>query len=279
MRYQKLLQLSIFFLLPFSVWSQQDEPISRYLSGLNEYLEVSLLVQDPTGEVLFKRNAEKVIPSASLIKIPILMELFRQIDARTLHLDQIYSLEAKDKVGGSGELQTMEDKSVFSLEFLAREMIRISDNTATNILIGLVGMKNVNLLMGELGLKTTRLNRYMMDFEAIEAGKQNFTSPTEINKLLGIILSGIELSQSSRQSMLNMLLACADKSTIPSLLPEGTRVAHKTGTLSYVRGDAGIILNQKPIILSIFVENYETLEQADEIIATLANLAFEAFSN
>lgn len=279
MRHRKFQQLLILLLFPISVWGQQTENISHYLNGLNEDLEVSLLVEQPTGEVLFSLNAEKPIPSASIIKIPILMEFFRQIDAGTLYLDQTYALEAKDKVGGSGELQLFEDNSTHTLEFLAGEMIRISDNTATNILIGLVGIENVNLLMEELGLKTTRLNRYMMDFEAIEAGKQNFTSPAEINKMLGIILSGVELSTSSRQSMLNMLLACADKSTIPSLLPEGTRVAHKSGTLAYVRGDAGIILSQKPIILSIFVENFETLEQADAIIANLAKLAFDAFAN
>ncbi|ERM80212.1 hypothetical protein P872_14140 [Rhodonellum psychrophilum GCM71 = DSM 17998] len=279
MRYQIFQKLFILLLLPISVWGQQNETISQYLNSLDKGLEVSLLVQQPTGEILFSMNAEKSVPSASIIKIPILMEFFRQIESKTLHLDQMYALEAKDKVGGAGELQNLEENSTHSLEFLAREMIRISDNTATNVLIGLVGMENVNLLMEELGLKTTRLNRYMMDFEAIEAGKQNITSPAEINKLLSIILSGVELSTSSRESMLNMLLACADKSTIPGKLPEGTRVAHKTGTLSYVRGDAGIILNQKPIILSIFVENFETLEQADEIIANIANLAFEAYAN
>lgn len=279
MRYRKFQQLLFLLLFPISVWGQQNETISHYLNGINEELVVSLLVQEATGEVLFSLNSEKSTPSASIIKIPILMEFFRQIDAGTLHLDQIYALEAKDKVGGSGELQFHEDNSTHTLEFLAREMIRISDNTATNVLIGLVGMKNVNLLMEEFGLKTTRLNRYMMDFEAIEEGKQNFTSPAEINKMLSMILSGVELSTSSRQSMLNMLLACADKSTIPNLLPEGTRVAHKSGTLSYVRGDAGIILSQKPIILSIFVENFGTLEQADEIIANLARLAFNTFAN
>jgi beta-lactamase class A len=96
---------------------------------------------------------------------------------------------------------------------------------------------------------------------------------------LGIILSGVELSIFSRQSILNILLACADKSTIPSMLPEGTRVAHKTGTLAYVRGDAGIILSQNPLIMSIFVENFESLDQADEIIGKIARLAYDEFSN
>jgi beta-lactamase class A len=276
---KQLTFIKIFFLLPISVFGQQNEAITHYLNSLDERLEISILVQQPTGEVLFNINADKPIPSASTIKIPILMEFFNQVDAGQLYLDQTYTLEFKDKVGGAGELQFQEDSASLSLEFLAREMIRISDNTATNILIGLVGMENVNLLMEDLGLKSTRLNRLMMDFEAINAGKQNYTSAAEMNKLLGIILSGVELSIFSRQSILNMLLACADKSTIPSMLPEGTRVAHKTGTLAYLRGDAGIILSQNPLIMSIFVENFESLDQADEIIGKIARLAFDEFSN
>jgi len=276
---KQLTFIKILFLLPISVFGQQNEAITKYLNSLDERLEISILVQQPTGEVLFDMNADKPIPSASTIKIPILMEFFNQVDAGQLYLDQTYTLEFKDKVGGAGELQFQEDSASLSLEFLAREMIRISDNTATNILIGLVGMENVNLLMEDLGLKSTRLNRLMMDFESINAGKQNYTSAAEMNRLLGIILSGVELSIFSRQSILNILLACADKSTIPSMLPEGTRVAHKTGTLAYVRGDAGIILSQNPLIMSIFVENFESLDQADEIIGKIARLAYDEFSN
>jgi len=117
----------------------------------------------------------------------------------------------------------------------------------------------------------------MMDFEAIAEGRQNYTSPVEINQLLLLLYSSNELSKKSRGRMIEMLLACADNTTIPSQLPKGLEVAHKTGILDYVRGDAGIIYSPNPLVLSIFVENFSSNEEAEEIIGTVARLAYETY--
>jgi len=163
------------------------------------------------------------------------------------------------------------------MESLAREMIRVSDNTATNIIIRRIEMSSINRKMEKLELKSTQLNRLMMDFEAIAAGRQNYTSPAEMNQLLLMLYSSDFFSLNSRKIMLDILLNCDDRTTIPSQLPPDIAVAHKTGILDYVRGDAGIVYSPNPMVISIFVEEYNSTEQAEQIIGTVARLAFETF--
>ncbi|HSJ67220.1 MAG TPA: serine hydrolase [Anditalea sp.] len=76
-----------------------------------------------------------------------------------------------------------------------------------------------------------------------------------------------------------MLLDCADSTTIPSQLPSDIAVAHKTGILDYVRGDAGIIYASQPIVMSVFVEDFSSTEEAEVIIGTIARIAIETYGN
>ncbi|MCA1801873.1 MAG: class A beta-lactamase-related serine hydrolase [Rhodothermaceae bacterium] len=209
-------------------------------------------------------------------------------------------MTSDDIVGGSGELQHAGPGGEYTLEFLAREMIRVSDNTATNIIIRRIGMERINRLMEELDMDQTVLARFMMDFEAIEEGRQNYTSAADMNRVLLAIMGGHLqdsdlksregmtgdspgvspastefLSASSRELVLEMLAGCADKSLIPRYLPDSVRVANKTGTLAYVRGDSGIIFGEKPIIITIFAENFKDLITAEEKIGELARLIHE----
>jgi beta-lactamase class A len=260
----------------------------------------SVAVHDADGTELYARNAGRRVPSASVIKIPILAELMRMVDLGELSLDETRVLAEDDIVGGSGELQHTGAGGEYTLEYLAREMIRVSDNTATNIIIRRIGMERINRLMAELDMDQTVLARLMMDFQAIEEGRQNYTSAADMNRVLlavmgghlqgavmlsrygitghsinEILMSTEFLSASSRELVLDMLTGCADKSLIPRYLPDSIRVAHKTGTLAYVRGDSGIIFGEKPVIVTIFAENFHDLETAEEQIGEIARLIHE----
>ncbi|MFN2373924.1 MAG: serine hydrolase [Cyclonatronaceae bacterium] len=260
----------------------------------------SVAVHDADGTELYARNAGKQVASASVIKIPILAEMMRIAERNELSMDETYTLTSDDIVGGSGELQHAGPGGEYTLEFLAREMIRVSDNTATNIIIRRIGMERINRLMEELDMDQTVLARFMMDFEAIEEGRQNYTSAADMNRVLLAIMGGHLqdsdlksregmtgdspgvspastefLSASSRELVLEMLAGCADKSLIPRYLPDSVRVANKTGTLAYVRGDSGIIFGEKPIIITIFAENFKDLITAEEKIGELARLIHE----
>ena len=265
----------ILFLLSSPVWGQEE--LKAYLDSVKNNAKISLIIQDLDGTQLYMQGSHHKVPSASIIKIPILYTLFSQAEEGKVSLEEQFVLTQEDIVGGSGELQHQPVGTSFSLEYLAREMIRISDNTATNMIIKRIGLFSVNNKMDELGLETTRLNRLMMDFEAIAAGRQNYTSPAEMNSLLLLLYSSSGLSERLQQGMIEMLLDCADHATIRSQLPSGLNVAHKTGTLDYVRGDAGIIFSPTPLVISIFVEDFSSTEEAEEIIGTVARLAYETY--
>lgn len=240
----------------------------------------SVAVHDADGVGLYARNAGRQVASASVIKIPILAEMMRMADRNELSLDETYTLTSDDIVGGSGELQQAGPGGEYTLEFLAREMIRVSDNTATNIIIRRIGMERINRLMDELNMEQSVLARQMMDFEAIGEGRQNYTSAADMNRVLLAILNGNRpgesfLTQNSQELILEMLEDCADKSLIPRYLPDSVRTANKTGTLEYVRGDSGIILGEKPVIVTIFAGDFADLNTAEEQIGELARLIYE----
>jgi len=271
-----LLRYAIFFFILSSPLSAQQD-IKSYLDKVGKSANVSLIIQDLQGDILYEQNSQSQIPSASIIKIPILYQLFSQIEDGKVRLDELHKLTENDIVGGSGNLQHEPIGSQFNMETLARKMIRVSDNTATNIIIRRLELSSINTMMSELGMKSTQLNRLMMDFDAVAAGRQNYTSPAEMNELLLKLHSADFLSKASRELILDMLMNCDDNTTIPSQLPTDIAVAHKTGTLDYVRGDAGIIYSPKPIVISIFVENFSSTEEAELIIGTVSRLAFETF--
>jgi beta-lactamase class A len=268
--------LSFIWLL-LTISCEQKSTLETYINNLPPSLVVSYHIQDKEGEVLASHNSEKQIPSASIIKIPILVELMRQVDAGTINLEQEIVLKEENVVGGAGELQFNPIGTSYTVERLAREMIRISDNVATNLLIELVGMASVQSWLTENGYNLTQISRKMMDFEAIAAGKQNYTSPKEMSTLLANLYSGKYLSEQSTSFIIALLLDCADNSTIPSKLPAELPVAHKTGTLEYVRGDAGIILGENVLILAVFVEGFDDLAEAELVIGDIAKMAWERF--
>tara|TARA_R110001592_G_scaffold321962_1_gene600720 strand:- start:11582 stop:12295 length:714 start_codon:yes stop_codon:yes gene_type:complete len=235
------------------------------------------MVQNKEGKILGKLNADKQIPSASIIKIPLLFYLMEKVEKNELDLRETYELRKSDKVGGSGELQFIPDGNLITYAYLASEMIRISDNTATNILIRKVGLKPFQEWLITNGYKATQLNRFMMDFDAITKGHQNYTSAAEMNKLLLSLLNEKSLNKGSTLQVLEWMENCEDNSALPNLLPEGVAIAHKTGTLEYVRGDAGIIFGKQPIVVTVFIAHYSNLMNADSIIAEIARLAYLDF--
>jgi beta-lactamase class A len=258
-------------------FSANAQSLEKYLKELDPEIMVSLKLQSQKGEVLFEKNGQKVVPSASVIKIPILLSLLQEVDKKNIKLNTKYTLRPEDIVGGSGDLQYEIPFKKFTYKHLTQKMISVSDNTATNILINKIGAEKIQKDINVWGLTNTKLNRKMMDFEAIKAGKQNFTTCEDINGLLLKLLNKQLLSKKSGKKAMEILLACEDRTTIPRNIPVNVPIAHKTGTLDYLRGDAGIIFSKNILILTIFVENFESLEQAETIIGKIAECCFKDF--
>ncbi len=214
------------------------------------------VIEDPRKGLREDWNAEEVFPAASVIKLTILWELFRRVEEGDFSLQKEIELLEEHKVGGFGILKEMHSGLRPSLKDLATLMIVLSDNVATNLLMDLLGMENINGTAAKLGLKGTSLQRKMMDAEAKVRGLDNFTSPGDIALLLRHYLEGPELSSFSREAMLDMLLRQQCNNKLPLRMPEGTPLAHKTGDLPGTEHDAGILLlPERPIIIVVMTKN------------------------
>lgn len=192
-----------------------------------------------TGEVVAV-NADQRFPTASLIKVAVMAEVYRQIDAGKLRLDQTVVLKDSEKAGDETiPLNMLHDGTVLTVADLLKFMIAYSDNTATNLLVGLVGTANVDALLDSLGLKKTRLYRPtfrdghadVLPEEEKEYGLGS-TTPREAATLMELIAQGKVVSRSAGDAMIALLATQQDRAMIPRSLPFGTDeilVANKTG--------------------------------------------------
>lgn len=227
----------------------------------------------------FGHRADEVFPAASVIKTHLLIVLYRRAERGELSLDETMTLREEDKVGGSGRLQREAAGTSYSLAELARLMIVISDNVATNMLVGrLDGMESINKELVELGIERSRFNRLMMDAEARARGIENAITPDETAALFAALERRAVAKPETCDAILAVLLAQELSSKIPSLLPEGTRVAHKTGTLTAVSHDAGIIYAPSgPIAVAVLTKGIANEETSRHAIARVARLVYDAW--
>ncbi len=260
--------------------SPMNDSLTAYLYRLPPTIRVSVALESlADSSVRFYYRADERIPSASIIKLPIMVAAMATAHEGRLDLDEIHILTDSEKVGGAGILQTYPNRSRVSYTDLVRLMITISDNTATNILITDVGREAINARMQTIGLAKSQLNRVMMDTVAAKQGRENLVTAREMNQLLTKIYRHQLLTPPLCEQMLTILKQNEDTLTIPRLLPHlptgnPITVAHKTGTLTYVRGDVGIVYADRPFVLSVLVENAGTDAAGEKIIAELALIAF-----
>lgn len=230
-----------------------------------------------SGELIL-HNGDEVFPVASTIKIAVLVELFRQVEAGRIRLDEIYQLKASDLVGGSGVLSHLTPgRTRLTLGDLATLMIVVSDNSAANALIDRLGIDNINALLDRLGLKETRLRRKMMDTRAALEGRENTSTPRELLRLLEAIYRNRVVGAEQTRALLDFL-SLPKRSEIAQGLPPGTRVAGKPGDLDGVHADAGLVFVQdRPFAIAVLTTYAADSEAAEELIRRVAAAAFRYF--
>ena len=243
-----------------------------------------------TGEQFVWRGDE-VQPTASLIKMPVMVAAYRMVDQKELDLAKMILLEETDKVPGSGILTTHFSSGLqLSLRDAIRLMIRYSDNTATNLVVDEIGLPTTAATMETLGFPQTRLNSKVYRGETSIAPDRSklyglgSTTANETVNLLEQLHKGTAASPESCKSMLDHLLACDDKTMLVSQLPDGTRVAHKSGAVSETRCNAGIIYGPKgPFAICVLTTNNKDKSWKDDnsahvLIGRIARIAFDHFN-
>lgn len=200
-----------------------------------------------TGES-FEYQADKAMPTASLIKFPVMIEAFRQEKEGMVDFDKLIELKATDKVPGSGVLSNhFSDGVQIRLRDAIRLMIVFSDNTATNLVLDEIGLAATARSMATLDCPNTKIHAkvFRRDTSIFPDRSRQFglgsTTASEMMSLLERLYSGALVSESACQEMLQHLYACEDRTKIARLLPPGTKLAHKSGAVSKSRTDAGLI--------------------------------------
>jgi beta-lactamase class A len=236
-----------------------------------------------TGDSLYL-NADDSFHAASTMKVPVMIELFRRVDAGALRLDQgvllvnqfgsivdgsPYSLDAGDDSDSSTYKLT---GSRVPLKELIDRMITRSSNLATNALIELVRASNANETAHMLGARNIRVLRGVEDGKAFSAGMNNTTTARDLAVLLEAIETGRAASRSSCDAMREILLHQEFNDEIPAGLPAGTRVAHKTGWITGVLHDAAVVYphGRKPYVLVVLTRGIQDEKVARRLISDIS---------
>ncbi len=271
MKFLTVLAFLVAFAPPTSAADLGDaiRPIASAHKG-----KVAVAVKNLTTGEAFDLNADEVMQTASLIKLPIMVEAYRQADEKKTDLGKMLTLTKDDKVPGSGVLTShFSDGASFPLRDAIRLMIVYSDNTATNMVLDQIGMKSVNATTAALGMPETRINSKVfkrsttVDLARSEKYQLGSITAKDAVKLLELIHTGKAASPEACKLMLSHLKACDDTEKLTRFLPAGTVVAHKTGSTNQVRTDAGIIYvpdpadKKKTIPIAICVLTNENVDQ------------------
>ncbi|WP_069824974.1 serine hydrolase [Pediococcus pentosaceus] len=200
---------------------------------------------DSTEEVVSNSKAQR---AASNIKLFILITAYQQVNEGKLNLNDKYTLKDSDKVDGTGEIRNMSSGSEISMQDLLEDMMEDSDNTAANIVIRqLGGMDKVNAQIKKIGAKDTKLERMLMDTDALKDGKDNYTSVADLGMVLKKIYNHQMVSTKYDNAMLDILKKNNNHTKLPHDLPEEATVYNKTGEFDDygVENDAAIFGNNK----------------------------------
>lgn len=264
------------------LWKKLETRVDEMAERFDGVMGVAIVDLTDGRSVL--KNADHLFPTASSIKIAILLELYRQEQQARggtpgkAKLNGTYSFDAKDVVDGS-QIMTGLTSGVTHLtnRDLAQFTVAVSDNAAANVLIDRVGMQNVNATLRNLGLTKTMLRRKMMDVAAAKRGEENVSTPQEMTRLLEAIYKGKALDEELTDALMKQL-STKKESYIPRRLPLDVPVANKPGDLDGVRTDSGIVFaKNRPFAISVMTAYDRDERAAENVIAELALEAFHYF--
>jgi beta-lactamase class A len=218
-------------------------------------------------------NGNTTFASASMIKVPILVAFFQDVDAGKIRLDESLTLKKESIGGGSGDMQYKPLGTKFTALETATKMIVISDNTATNLLIERIGgVAALNERFLSWGLTATQIRNLLPDLEGT-----NTTSPKDLAHLMALVNEGDLISMRSRDRMLDIMRRTVTNTLLPRGLGEGATIAHKTGDIGSLVGDVGLVdmPNGKRYIAVAMVKRPHNDGRAQELIRQISQAAYQ----
>jgi beta-lactamase class A len=243
-----------------------------------------------TGESYYL-DADRVMPTASLIKVAVLVEAYRQADEGKVKMTGPVTLHDADRVPGSGVLTYhFSDGVSLPLRDAVRLMIAFSDNTATNLVLENIGLKSTAETMEKLGYPNTKIHSKVFHRETSVFPERSrefglgSTTPAEMVRLCEALEKRELVNKEASEEMLGHMLACDDKDKFPRFLPPGTKVAFKTGSLDDCKTAAGILYaSSGPVALCVMTNHNEdkrwvTDNAGNRLCAEIAREVFAHFN-
>jgi beta-lactamase class A len=281
------------FVVLLALLTQQSPAPSGLESRLRDTIagsgaEVAIAYRTLDGSAELLIDADKPFHAASTMKVPVMVELFRQARAGALSLDDQLPIanEFHSIVDGSPYKLSEGDDSdrevyaavgkTMTLRHLCELMITVSSNFAANILIDRLGVDNIRKTVTALGGDGMQVLRGVEDQKAFDKGLNNTTTARGLLVLLDKIAHGQAVDRAADDEMLSILKRQQFDDGIPAGLPAGTVVAHKTGTITRIHHDAAIVYAIRPYVLVVLVRGIDDQKKSAALIADISKIVFEA---
>lgn len=262
------------------------QQIEKRIAESHAEVAVAFRTLDAKSEYFLR--ADDSFHAASTMKIPVMIELFHQAREGKLHFDDplvirnefhsiadgsLYKLDPADD--SETDLYKSEGQTR-TLRQLCDLMITVSSNLATNLMIEKLGVENIRATVHSLGADGMRVLRGVEDQKAFDKGLNNATTARALLQLLTAIAQGRAVDPESSRHMVEILEQQKFNEGIPSGLPPGTRVAHKTGDITRIHHDAAIVYATKPFVLVILSRGLEDEKQNYTLMGDLARILYGA---
>jgi beta-lactamase class A len=288
-------KIFIFFLILFGSLTMAQNILNQLRQNiLNEFgkvdgdIAMAFLELKPDGAQILINEKEN-FHAASTMKTPVMIEVFKQAEQGNFNLDDSlivknqfksivdsseYSLSLSDD-SGEGLYNFIGKKK--SIRELVYEMITVSSNLATNILIELVGPRNVMATMKSIGANDIKVLRGVEDLKAFDKGLNNTTTAYDLMIIFTKIAEGNVVSKEACKEMVRILSDQKLNSKIPAKLPLGIKIAHKTGSITGVEHDSGIIYlpNGKTYVLVLLAKNLKDIQKGIEAEANISKMIYD----
>lgn len=265
--------------------------LDRFVHNLSDTLhaEIAVAFRDLDSRVEYARNDTVTMHAASTMKVPVMIEVFRQAEQGKfrLHDSLLVKNEFASIVDGSPyglDLGDDSDEAIYkmigrrrTIQQLVEAMITVSSNLATNILIELVGAESVMKTLHELGITGMHVLRGVEDGKAYRAGLNNRTNAHALLLIMAAIAENRAASTASCRAMLDILKAQKFRESIPAGLPAEILVANKTGSITAINHDAAILFPPQggPCVLVVLTRGFSSHERAQQAIAAVAQNVYQ----
>jgi beta-lactamase class A len=248
--------------------------------------EAAVVLETLDGKERLAIDPDKSFHAASTMKVPVMIELFRQAEAGTLSLDEPLTIknEFHSIVDGSVYQLSVGDDSdadvykavgrTMTLRQLCEAMITVSSNFAANLLIERLGAKNIQATTDRLGATGMHVLRGVEDQKAFDSGMNNTTTARALAVLLEKLANRRAVSPKADAEMVAILKRQHFHDAIPAGLPDGIVVAHKTGNITKIHHDAAIVYGQQPYVLVVLVRGIEDEKTSAALIASISREAW-----